>query len=307
MSRTPQEKKALIAISAVLIFIIGALIEIGSRNDWFESKRNYYGYVSDASGLNNGTDVTLSGLRIGQITELTVENDFRVKIVLSLNESIADKITSAAVAEIVKPVFIGEAKIILKPGTVSGPPLADGDRIAIESGNDWIKFLNDGKWTELAERAQVTASKLEVSLSEALTYFEDQKMKNVTSSITLVQPALANFVTLSRDLLKITHELVPTRKKMPVIVERGADVLNSVDQVIQPIAEKRALIVKLLTNLEDLSADLSQHPDYGKKVIHTLDELVLTLKAVQKTWLLRDHAEAVTEEQKKKSPEVLGH
>jgi hypothetical protein len=87
--------------------------------------------------------------------------------------------------------------------------------------------------------------------------------------------------------------------------------MQSVDGVMRPttklvgvLAEKEQLFKQLLGNLEDLSKDLQQEPRYGKKLLVMIDELTITLKALQKTWLLEDQADETRKaEQKKRAKE----
>ena len=75
--------------------------------------------------------------------------------------------------------------------------------------------------------------------------------------------------------------------------------LAKLEKVITPIAEKDQLLSKLMTNLEDLSATLSKNPDYGDQVLETLNELTVTMKALQRTWMLSDHANEIQSESSK--------
>ena len=62
----------------------------------------------------------------------------------------------------------------------------------------------------------------------------------------------------------------------------------NVNQTVMPLANRQALIGNLLNTLDDLTTQLKKNPDYASKIIEAVSELTITLKALQKTWLLED-------------------
>ena len=57
---------------------------------------------------------------------------------------------------------------------------------------------------------------------------------------------------------------------------------------------------QMLDNTAILSKELAKNPDFATKMVVTLNELVITLKAIQKTWLLDDYVKKIKDEALKK-------
>ena len=63
-----MEKKAFFGLAGLSILFTVIFFVIGQRNLWFEPKNYYVTHIKDADGLREGSVVTLSGLRVGEVT-----------------------------------------------------------------------------------------------------------------------------------------------------------------------------------------------------------------------------------------------
>lgn len=102
-----------------------------------------YATVGDASGVMKGSEVWLSGQKIGKITDITfrpprsADTLHRVAIEMEVLSKYADAMRRDAVGQIRSGgSFIGPAVIYLTPGTTKGAPIQPGDTIRIASAPD---------------------------------------------------------------------------------------------------------------------------------------------------------------------------
>jgi phospholipid/cholesterol/gamma-HCH transport system substrate-binding protein len=190
--------------------------------------------------------------------------------------------------------------------------LIGGLNNAVGGMNEIFGKYKTGEFNQMIKLAEPALQNL-VKLSEdALVITKDLK-----KSSKVIPSLLANgnemFAAANEDLFK-THVMRDTfagaKRDM---FDNGLlrQTMQSVDGVMRPttklvgvLAEKEQLFKQLLGNLEDLSKDLQQEPRYGKKLLVMIDELTITLKALQKTWLLEDQADETRKaEQKKRAKE----
>jgi phospholipid/cholesterol/gamma-HCH transport system substrate-binding protein len=99
-----------------------------------------YATVGDASGVMKGSEVWLSGQKIGKITAITfrpprsADTLHRVAIAMEILSKYGDAMRRDAVGQIrAGGSFIGPAVIYLTPGTTKGAPIQPGDTIRIAS------------------------------------------------------------------------------------------------------------------------------------------------------------------------------
>jgi ABC-type transporter Mla subunit MlaD len=95
---TPQERKALAGIAAVALFIAYSVYEIGKRNFWFEAQNIYHTHVKNADGLRVGSVVTISGLRVGEVSALDVDEENNIAVTLQVRRTVASRLRRDSVA-----------------------------------------------------------------------------------------------------------------------------------------------------------------------------------------------------------------
>lgn len=321
MPLSMQEKKALAGLGVIAAFVGASLYEIGRRNFWFESKNTYYTDVVDADGLRVGSLVTLSGLHIGEVTNMDVTQDNHIRLELRVKKSVAGKIREDSVATFVRALVIGEKRVDVSPGTQTKAPLKDGGTIQGHQATELIDFITGRKLADL----MTTIESLIAGLNSAVGKYENGEFNGMLAKL---EPALDNFVRLSSDMIIMTSELKKRSKDLPVIIGSSAQVMSSVnddflknglakgvitqtsgtmtklsntltqaDMVLMPLAKRQKLMEGLLDNLADLSHELKKNPDYGSRMLEAISELTVTLKALQHTWFLEDQAQQARKNQ----------
>lgn len=342
------EKKALVGIAGVGLFVATAVWQIGRRNFWFEAKNTYHTRVVDADGLRIGSSVTISGLRVGEVSNLEVEEDNHIHVTMEVKRSVAGRIREGAVANIFRAFIIGEKKIDIVPGAESGRTLANNGIIVGKEATDLSEFLSGRKLSEIMAQVDGLLTGITGALHDTNQLFAKYKSGEMNQAIDMVLPALTNFIKLSDDIIVMTQELKKKNKEIPKLVDAGASVLQRVDHdflnnglakefvdagtgalkridkdllqnqlmahafksmddtmqnvntVMIPIAQRHKVVGGLLDNLADLSSELKKDPQYGAKLLETVSELTVTLKALQNTWFLEDQARDAKKQQKLK-------
>lgn len=102
-----------------------------------------YATVGDASGVMKGSEVWLSGQKIGKITDITFRSPqnadtlHRVAIEMEVLSKYSDALRRDAVGQIRSGgSFIGPAVVYLTPGTANGAPIQPGDTVRIKAAPD---------------------------------------------------------------------------------------------------------------------------------------------------------------------------
>jgi phospholipid/cholesterol/gamma-HCH transport system substrate-binding protein len=103
-----------------------------------------YATVGDASGVLKGSEVWLSGQKIGKITDITfrppqnADTLHRVAIEMEVLSKYSAALRRDAVGQIRSGgSFIGPAVVYLTPGTVNGAPIRPGDTVRIKAAPDF--------------------------------------------------------------------------------------------------------------------------------------------------------------------------
>jgi phospholipid/cholesterol/gamma-HCH transport system substrate-binding protein len=130
---------ACLAIAAVA-FAILKFMRVGAlHGDTFPM----YALVGEARGVTKGSEVWLSGQKIGQITDIrfrppaTADTTTRIEIRMEVLEKDRRALRRDAVAQIrAGGTIIGPAVVYLSPGTTRGAPLQPGDTVRTLTQSD---------------------------------------------------------------------------------------------------------------------------------------------------------------------------
>ena len=133
----------LIACAAILVAVVAVLkfSRVGAlRGDTFP----LYATVGDASGVMKGSEVWLSGQKIGKVTDVhfrppeSSDTLHRLAIDMEIQSKYSSALRRDAVGQI-RPggSFIGPAVVYLTPGTTKGAPIMPGDTVRIRGAPDF--------------------------------------------------------------------------------------------------------------------------------------------------------------------------
>lgn len=116
------------------IFVIVTLIctgylflVVGDYSRFFKDRYTVHGYFSSVSGLKKGASVNLAGVRVGYVSDITIDTVYLVaKVTMEIDSHI--EVSEDSIASIRTEGIIGEKYIELLPGG-SDTMLSEGDEI----------------------------------------------------------------------------------------------------------------------------------------------------------------------------------
>ncbi len=289
------EKKAVLGVLLSCAAMIIAVLIIGKRNLWFEAKNSYFAYYHDVEGLTEGSLVTLSGLRVGEVEHLEVYSDNRIKVTFSVKNSLENKIRQDSMARQHRAFVIGEKRIDIVPGTTEAHQVENGGEIkGMDSMDlpDLVSGKNIGNVTGKLDGMLVGLKKW----SDALLVLSDKIGPNDLANLYKeVGPLMVNMNNLVKDLKDFTETVKIARRD---IVGNGllTDTLKNTNKILTPLARREELLETTLNNVNVLMSEVAKEPTFAKDILALLKDVSVTLKAVQKTWILKGHVEDVQKE-----------
>lgn len=293
------EKKALIAGLFVTTLFAVSFLVIGKRNLWFEPKVEYTTYIKDADGLSEGSLVTMSGLRVGEVKSLAVEENNLIKVNFSVSRKLSSKVKTSSVARLYRAFVIGEKRIELVPGEANSP---EAEPLAVLKSQESMEIpdLISGKnLQELTARFEGVNSSLEKWLSALNKITEAMDPDSLAKTYSLLIPTLDNLNRLSSELLvlgpfiKELQNQTLDKKLLAKTLKNTNETLAYTGKILKPISKREVLLEQVLDNVNVLSNELAQNPTFSRDLLNTLNEVTITLKAIQKTWILKGHVEDV--------------
>jgi phospholipid/cholesterol/gamma-HCH transport system substrate-binding protein len=154
---TREQRVGLFVILALIIFVV--FLELTTGFMPFERAYTVYGSFQNVRGVQEGTDVAVSGMNVGKVKRLSFK-DGKVELAMVLPQKV--RLYQDAKARIEVPMIGPTASMNITPGSPKKSPLKNGDHIdteespsiqevlgrvdkAVASLDDWVESFRGEK------------------------------------------------------------------------------------------------------------------------------------------------------------------
>ncbi|MBL4940227.1 MAG: MCE family protein [Colwellia sp.] len=281
---SPQEK----AVGFFIIFAIAALIYLSSlKSDLtaFSKQVNLTTELSQSYGINVGSPVTLSGVTIGEITNIELLISGKVRVTISLPSKYQKLYRVDSTLKIDSQ--FGFDTLLVGKGVIFSPGKAK-------------ELLTNGANIVTIEPTTLSDFTDELNLVEI-----SQKIGLVIDNFEKISANLANKETDINQILsnsnQLTNSLKQSSQQLPATLTNFNSFLANIDKKTTPIfslleqrlTESKELIMssnQLMLELQQLSKkvqpSMTKLPETFEKMNHTLLEIELLTKQLQGLWYL---------------------
>ena len=299
------------------LFVLGAVvmacavtIGMGIKKGWFEQKVPLKTFVKSADGINPGTPVRFLGTRIGAVDTVELRSSSEVVIHFKVLKRFANRINTNSIVHVVRPFVIGEKALEISDGKFPGEPIKNGQRLVAEYSPDFLEMLGGSKLGAYMESLSMTAQNLQ-KLAEA--FLSNERSDQIIQLFDDLTPLMKRMNEMATEVSVLSASLNEKKKMVQVmddVLVMTKQMNKALPKMTKDMPELSDNMLELTKNLNLLTKDMKdivpivkqvapEIPDATHKAVKALDEVVLTLKAMQKTWFLRSNVEDVQEEQMK--------
>ena len=264
MKLSKEIKTAVLVLASIALFIWGYSYLKGK--DLLTNYKNLYAQYDNVEGLAIASPVTISGMIVGKVSKITIDNNTgKVTVEMQIKSDFPIKKTS--IAEIYAPSPIGGKQIAILPsidGTiaVSGDTLISSSKLGLTDEvakqivplKDKISKLLDNANVMLENVNQVLDAKTKenlknslANLNETISQFKEASTKvnslladnksKINGTMTNMEKATANFSKVSDSLAKVN--IGPTVKNLQKTLE-------NVDKMMADMQSGKGTMGKLM-------------------------------------------------------------
>ncbi|MES2964557.1 MAG: MlaD family protein [Bdellovibrionota bacterium] len=298
----------------VLIAVVGAIaatVIVAVKKGWFEDKIHLTTDLKNADGVREGTVVQMAGLRAGRVTHVALKSNNEIMVKFEVSERFADRVREDSVVRVIRPFIIGEKVLDISVGSEEQTILAENATVKSEPTMD-IMDLVSGK--TLGPSLDTLGKMMENLKFVAEELFDPERSKAIVQMFDDVRPLLRNanlltaeaasmvkkmnkkdqMVRMVTNLAELTDEL---HKALPAITRESPQLASDLSKIAKNMAVLTDEVSKTLPLMKDLAPEL---PRASRRAIEALDETVVTLKALQKSFLLRGNVREVRTEERER-------
>ncbi len=300
----------LFVITAIMgCFAAGVVVAV--KKGWFERKVEFKTKFESAAGLTPGTQVQMAGLRVGSVDSVELISDNQVIVTFTIPFKHLNKIREDSVVHTIRPFLIGDKVLEITVGTETAKPVLPGAFVASEGSVDLMDIIGGRKLGTYLEGM----GSLMTSLRTVLNAFSDTKRAEALVQVfDQLHPLLVNVNMMAKEMTSLSQQA--TRKKnLQKIVDNLVTVTNVLDTampqltevvesnphlakdmagMVQDLSKLTAEMTKVLPVFTELAPEL---PRVSRRAIEAMDEAVVILKAMQKSFLLKGSVQDVREEE----------
>ena len=278
------------AVGLLVLATLGMLfvmLWIANRQiGFFGQTYRLYGVLDNVRHLQKTTTVTLAGLKIGEVSALTITDYNEIRIELTLDQKYQFRIRSDSFAQ-VKTDLLGNARIEISMGAPEQALLPDGARIAFRRAPDLDVLIIQAQ-QELAQVGAVLANVRTLTEElkrpdgrllgtlDAVAQMTQAFSLQLTGHLERVGTVLHDAAELSgqlkpllRDLTVVSGEMSRSASDLAVVSERirqGQGVLGELTDSRSPLSGHiLASARKLDVMMNDLAKLASRLPHYSQQ------------------------------------------
>lgn len=243
MKITREVKTAILVISGILLFIY--LFNFLKGNDILNSSRTFYTIYNNVEGLAPSTPVTINGLNVGKVQDISFTDDGSGKLLVKLVVDEEFDFSKNSEAQLYEAGLIGGKAIAIIPANDNAENATKGTYLkgTIKAG---LSELVNQRLTPLQEKLESTFVNADSLLLNLNSVFNDRTKNNLQSSIAQLNTTIASFKSTSESLNELVSSNQDNLKSTLTNIE---NISGNLSKITDSIAE--ADLSKTISNLQE--------------------------------------------------------
>jgi phospholipid/cholesterol/gamma-HCH transport system substrate-binding protein len=272
------------AVAGAIVFTALAAIQKG----WFQSKVEFKTKILTAEGMRPGSSVTISGIRAGEIEDIELLAADNIIVHFQIYEKFHRQIKTDSTVQIIRPFVIGDKAIEVTVGSEDKEMLPPGSFIESNVAFDMMDVVSGkklGPFLGTLEGLLTSVNRL------ASAFSESKRVDSFIKMFDRMDPLILNLSKMSVEVTKLSSEF------NQIIPQMRIEAPELGKQMSQMISHLNKLTAAITPAVAAVGPDL---PRATKRAVEALDEMVVTLKALQKSFLLSGKVKDVKEEEQER-------
>lgn len=275
--RLAQIVGTFVLIPALILAVAGFWM---SRTEHlFEPKFRLLASLSKSYGLEPGAPVVVSGIRVGRVKQVDLNERGTVDLTLQLSTRYQDMVKGNSELHITKSgVVVGQTQVEIGAGTVGSPVLHDGATIRAVEPRDIGDLLNEVEPVLMAVkqtllRVETITQDLQGGLKAGGKALEQvalatQDLPAVVASVqrtiasveqtATALPAMTGSIQRTLSVVdRVTADMQRTTSRLPAILDSAQSTLTSVQRLSDSVEEVSRELLPVVRTAETTLADVS--------------------------------------------------
>lgn len=293
-----------LAITGVVVTALSAAVKQG----WFEPKVKYTTTLKNADGIHQGTLVQMSGLRAGSVETVELESDNRIRVGFYILGKFQDRVREDSSVQLVRPFIIGERVLDLSVGSEEYPVIPAQSSIKSIETMDVMSLISGKNMNSTLSKVGELVESLQVILD---AFSDRSRAESMVRVIDRLDPLARNLNTMSLEMIKLSKQATHDEgvqklvSNLAVTTEELNRILPEMNRENPKLAQDVATMTKNLAIMTKALGPAVQEvegelPGASIRLIQALNETVVVLKAMQKSFFMKSSVQEVRDEEESK-------
>ncbi|MES2514869.1 MAG: MlaD family protein [Bacteroidota bacterium] len=155
MSQSPNKRAVIVGVFILvgIIFLLAGILMIGNIHQTFSTKMQVTTIFEDVNGLQKGSNIWFSGVKIGTVKRVEFFGKSKVKVIMNINEDAQQYIRKDAKVKVSTDGFIGNKILVIYGGSSNVAAVSQDDTLGVEktfSTEDMMNTLQENNMNVLA-------------------------------------------------------------------------------------------------------------------------------------------------------------
>jgi phospholipid/cholesterol/gamma-HCH transport system substrate-binding protein len=260
----------IMVITGTILFTVAVYL-IGQKQDMFSNTFNLRVVFNNVNGLQPGNNVRFSGINVGSVMNVNIQNDSTIEVVIRVKENVRQFIKTNALVTIGTDGLMGNMIININPGKGNAP---------IVTGNALLQSYSRVKTDDILKTLNMTNENAAMLTRSLLDVVENIQHGHGTLSYlvydTLLRKHLFESISNLQKATYKTNLLLTDIQGMASDIESGKGLAGYL--LRDTITSSRLLTT--MTELQHASANIQQSTDSLKAFIQKLNNQKGTLHTV---------------------------
>lgn len=280
------------------------------RQGWFEQKVRYTATFENADGIHQGTLVQMAGLRAGAVEQVELEHDNKIRVEFYVFGKFQNRIRQDSTVQLIRPFIIGERVIDLGVGTEKFEVLADHSHIQSVEALDLMTLMSGKNLNSYLSKIGGILESVQVMVD---AFADKSRAESLVRVIDRMDPLVKNLNTMSLEVIKLSKQATHD-DGVQKLVTNLAVTTREINKVLPELNEQNPQLAKdlavMTSNLSVMTKALGpamkevegELPGASVKLIQALNETVVVLKAMQKSFFMKSNVKEVLDEEAQRMP-----
>lgn len=256
-----------------LLFLVLLLYMIGKNEHLFGATYTLKARFADAQGLVEGNNVRFSGINVGTVKEIKIQDDAVIVITMVIDEKMLPVIRKNAMVSIGTEGLVGNKVINITPAKEPDAPAVEGDLLATKEAIDtdgMLETLYNTNNDVAVIAAELKATVQRINSSALWSLVDDKSIPaDLKTSIAHIRTATGNAAVLAGNLNSIIADAKNGKGSVGMLLKDTSFAVN-IGEALTRIRSASEAADSLTNELNKTAAAIHKSITSGDGTVHAL-------------------------------------